>query len=137
MKYKSLEKNFKTYNIVFAYLFGSKTTGKGWRKNGDIDIAVYLHSTENWLRKVSELENEINQTLGTNKVEITPLNYVSPTFWQEVLSTGTLIYESDRNKRIDIELRHLHEYWDFEFYRRMFHEEMLRRIREGRFGKLK
>src|SRR3972149_2376432 len=62
-------------NIIFAYLFGGLTEGKV-NPLSDIDIAVYLRSTDNLAEYKLNLFDRLTDALSTSEIDLLILNII-------------------------------------------------------------
>ncbi|MCD6500640.1 nucleotidyltransferase domain-containing protein, partial [bacterium] len=111
---KNLSKFFKKEKeVLFCYLFGSRAYGKPI-STSDIDLAVYLDEKKcrDLFEKRLELVSQISQIMHKD-VDILVLNNSSPFLKYVVLKEGKLIFEKEKGKRIDFELRAMNEYFDY------------------------
>lgn len=129
-KLKPIFNNDKS--IFFAYLFGSTVQGKT-NFESDIDLAVFLDEKErcDLFKKRLSLIEEIQAVLK-KPVEVVILNEIKSIFFKFVIiKEGKLIFERDRNQRIDFELKTMQDYYDFrpfiEAYNRAYLERSLQR----------
>jgi len=99
--------------ILFCYLFGSRAYGKSLSRS-DIDLALYLDEKKckDLFEKRLELIAKISKILK-KEADITTLNTAPPFLKYVVLKEGKLIFERDKEKRIDFELKSINEYFDF------------------------
>ena len=120
-------------NICLVYLFGSRVTGRGWKREKDLDLGVYFEPHKDLALEDGELiSEELKKELGI-KVDVVPLNFAPPLVRYEVLKNRTLLYCADEQKRVDFEVRSLLEFYELEPMRRRLASEMKRMIREGKF----
>ncbi|MDI6603153.1 MAG: nucleotidyltransferase domain-containing protein [Patescibacteria group bacterium] len=108
-------KNFfgKKKEVLFCYLFGSLAY-QNFTKKSDVDLAVYLDEKKckDFFEKRLELISQISPLLK-KEADIVVLN-TAPLFLKYViLQEGKLIFERDKGKRIDFELKIVNEYFDF------------------------
>lgn len=111
-----VKKVLSRYGVRFAYLFGSRATGKGKIAASDYDVAVFFgigtpsSRFETRLKLMGKLQ-EICAPVRTDLVILDDTR--SATFRYEIANTGHLIYEKDAESRIEFEFRAMHEYEDF------------------------
>ena len=119
--------------VMFAYVFGSY----GLEKTGplsDVDIALYLVSTERIWKKKMELIGDITSILKTDEVDLIIFNEASLSLCYQVLKTGKLLFSKNELLRISF-ISNVHDmYCDTESLRQSAQENLLARIREGRIG---
>jgi predicted nucleotidyltransferase len=120
-------------NIIFAYIFGSYGVGKPTPLS-DVDIAVYLSSKENIWGKKMELIEKITSILKTDELDIVVLNGAPLSLQFQVLKTGRLLFSKNDKLRINFITRVYDIYCDVEPLRKIAHENLIRRIHEGKIG---
>ena len=111
-----VKKIFARYGVRFAYLFGSRATGKGKIAGSDYDIAVFFGARTPSTRFDMRLKlmDELQGIFAPARVDLIVLDDTrSATLRYEVANTGQLIYEEDADARIEFEFRVTHEYEDF------------------------
>ncbi len=119
--------------VRFAYLFGSQAQGKVGPLS-DVDIAVSLEESVSPFKFRLHLIELLTRELGTERIDLVPLNEASPLMKYEVLRTGRVIKE-DKEKRVDFETRALAEYLDTAYLRRIQRDYIKEQLtRGGSFG---
>lgn len=114
----------KDKDISFCYLFGSQAANKTI-STSDVDVAVYLNpKIKNFFEKRLELIEKITKSLK-KETDVIILNTSSPFLGFVVLKEGKLIFENDKGKRIDFELKKMNEYFDFKPVLEMYNERLL------------
>ncbi|MHB1351640.1 MAG: type VII toxin-antitoxin system MntA family adenylyltransferase antitoxin [Desulfobulbaceae bacterium] len=106
-------------NVLFAYLFGSVVKGES-SPHSDIDIAVYLRDVEPdaYFEGKLALHADLCRALMRNDVDLLVLNNANNLMLiEEIIRNGTVIYDLDRNARIDFEVMALHRAMDFKAHR--------------------
>ncbi len=122
-----------TPEVEFALLFGSRANGRP-RPRSDWDVAVFLAETlDAWkrfkirLRLLAELED-----LGP--IDLVVLNEAPPLLaHRALLGERLLVRNHEAWVRFFVRTIALSE--DERYYRDMHREALLRRVREGRFGR--
>ena len=117
--------------ILVTYLFGSALREKTFR---DLDFAIlcertFARSKEAFaceLRWAAELERVLKPR---RPVDLRMLNQAPVHFQHEVIRTGVIVFERDRDARVLFEMRVLSMYMDYEPWRRFFDEQLLTRLR--------
>lgn len=97
--------------VTAAYLYGSVARGE---PAADLDIALLLHARPD-IARLEQLTARL-QAKGAPKgpeLDVRPLSGTSPRFRANVLREGRLLYEADRERRIEFEARALSEWLDF------------------------
>lgn len=126
--------------IIAVYLFGSLTGGSfGAKKTPDIDVAVLLaknHPYPDTLEAKIKIERGLEEFMGRQfgEVDLSILNDAPPVFVHEVLKCRHLVFEEDKEKRLDFELKAELKYFDTKPMREYFWKEMVKRVKERRFG---
>lgn len=123
---KSLRKILlKEEGILFCYLFGSLAY-ENFISKSDIDLAVYLDEKKckDLFEKRLELITRTSRALKKD-VDIVILNTASLFLKYVVLKEGKLVFEKDKEKRIDFELKSINEYFDFKPILEMYHKKLL------------
>ncbi len=111
-----VRKLFSGYRVQFAYLFGSRATGKKTIKQSDYDIAILFGAGTAALRFATRLQllHELQELFAPIRVDLIVLDDInSATLRYEVVRTGRLLYSRDESRRMDFELRAMDEYQDF------------------------
>lgn len=117
------------YPIEFAYLFGSFATEKN-NNESDIDIAIMFQEKYESKKEVIIKGNIID--MGTKyfqrKLDVITLNSATPLLKYEVVKNGILLIESER--RAEFESLALREYFDFQYYAKVYNEAMVQAIKK-------
>lgn len=92
--------------IAAAYVFGSVARGEA-RADSDLDVGLVFSRRNEDARDhpdlIAELADEISRAVGHERVDLVVLEPQGPIFCHRVLCGGRLIFESDRDRRIDFE----------------------------------
>jgi predicted nucleotidyltransferase len=122
---------FKKQPVLFAYLYGSFTTGLA-HPFSDIDIAIYI--TEDALGDSLDLELllslQIDRKLNCKaRSEVRIINHLPLTVKGKIVTEGIRIYSADEVERVNFEKRVLSAYFDFkpvidEYQRTYFKAEL-------------
>ncbi|MBI5191593.1 MAG: nucleotidyltransferase domain-containing protein [Nitrospirae bacterium] len=115
--------------IAAAYLFGSHAKGTAGPMS-DVDIALLLNdgapSGIDLIHEEDYLSYRIQKALGVSaEVDVIDLNGKKLVFQHNVLRTGRLIYEVDRDTRVRFTARTISEFCDFEPRLRMMQKYYL------------
>lgn len=115
----------KERGILFCYLFGSRAT-KNAISGSDVDLAIYFdkNRVKDFFEKRLGLIAEISRVLK-KETDIVVLNTAPPFLRYVILKEGKLIFERDKGKRIDFELKSLNEYFDFKPILEKYHQRLL------------
>ena len=122
--------------VIAVYLFGSTLKPRGFK--GDLDIALLVEERslcEGVIRLQNRLYQRLRETLGRKDIDVVILNAAPSLLRYAAIKDGILICCRDDDKRVEFEVRTMLKYFDFSYLRRMFREDMLRRLRDGRFAK--
>lgn len=112
---------FRQKGVNLAYLFGSAMRGKG----NDVDIAVLYDGD------ISELRTEIQEILGTWRVDLVNLKVAPLHICLEVISTGKLVHKVDDDTENNFEMLIIKKYQDFEPIRAKYFELLRRNLGIG------
>lgn len=116
--------------IISAYLFGSIAGSSSEAKlEPDVDLAIFLSGDNPFERPIDakfSFQEEISKHLNIKEkdVDVLILNNAPSVISHEVLKTGFLLYERDREERIDFEIKKEHKYYDTKYLRKIFFEEI-------------
>jgi predicted nucleotidyltransferase len=123
--------------VVAATLIGSQARSTAGPLS-DVDIGVW-HTPEldppALLQLRLSLANAAMQALGTDEIDIVPLNGATPLVRHRAIRDGRSLIERDRKTRVRLETRALIEYLDTAPLRAELARGQRNRIREGRFGR--
>ncbi len=127
-------------DVIAVYLFGSQAEGIA-RPQSDIDIAILLARSvqEDPLDNLSR-ETELKFALARfaqRDIDVVILNNAKPFLRHQILVTAKILYEKDVDARVKFEVRSAQTYFDLKPMYDFQSREMLRRIKEGRFGERK
>jgi predicted nucleotidyltransferase len=125
-----ITKIFKKYQVVFAYLFGSRATGTAIASS-DYDFAVMLSSGLDFKKTFAircKIISEIAKILKNEKVEVAVLNDLrSILFKFVIIQEGRTLYEADHVARVMFELKIINEYYDFAPFIEKYNQAYLER----------
>jgi predicted nucleotidyltransferase len=121
-------------DVVAAYLFGSRATGRA-RAASDVDVAALLNEEDSFARfeRRLQLMVEVSDVCG-READVIVLNDAPPLLQHQVLRHGRLLYERDRRARIEFEIRAGKVYADLEPMRRFFRQALFREVKEVGLG---
>jgi len=133
---KNIVSMFKTtYNYIFqkaelVYLFGSfaKST---FTRFSDIDFA-FLYDSKFDKHKLFEIRLDLIgalQQILKKEVDVVILNFAPPLLRFEAIN-GILLYEKNRQIRVDFEVKIIQEYLDTKYIRIIDSQYLFRRISE-------
>lgn len=115
--------------VIAVYLFGSEAREKA-RVQSDIDIAVllkddfdYLANFDFKLRLMSDIED-----ITDKRVDIVIINKADQILQHQIRKYGKIIFERNRKKRLDYEVKARKKYFDFLFRHRQYIKAMLEKL---------
>lgn len=128
---ENLTRNLKDFfqnqeEVLFCYLFGSFAY-RNFSSKSDIDVAVYLDKRKcrDLFKKRLNLIAAISKSLK-KETDIIILNDLTSVFFEYViLKEGKLIFERDKEKRIEFEMKTLNQYFDFKPIMERYNQRML------------
>ena len=123
--------------IVAAMLIGSQARGSAGPLS-DVDIAFWHEPSlegEELLQLRLALARDAAVALGTDEVDVIPLNHAPPLIRQRAIRDGRRLLERDRKIRVRMEARAIVEYLDTIPLRAELARGQRHRIQEGRFGR--
>ncbi|HNX40414.1 MAG TPA: nucleotidyltransferase domain-containing protein [Methanothrix sp.] len=142
----SLAPILESGGVLLAHLFGSlagvdssSEEGREWGKRegepqprkgrppGDVDLAVLRRDGPAW-----EMEQALEEALGTDRLDLVDLREASPVLRFEVLRGGRLIYAPEEELRERFEMETLRLYRDTEPLRRRQRQALRERMEEWR-----
>ena len=105
--------------IIFCYCFGSVATNS-YSESSDIDLAFYVHPDVADFDFKLTLYADCSRALKRNDVDIIILNDLPNLILAEsVVRHGILLYESNREQRLDYEMKTIHNVIDFRYQRKL------------------
>lgn len=120
---------FAKSQVKLAYLFGSHAKGQVGPMS-DLDIAILWEEKEPTpMLKSLLLQRQIKDCLGTEKIEVGPLNNQDMSFCFSVISEGECLY-GDEKVRVEYEADLLNEYLDFQFFAEAYNRAFLDKLRK-------
>lgn len=111
--------------VALAYLFGSTTDPSSEREAGDVDLAILTDGNP-----VERLRLDIQDALGTERVDLVDLRRAGPVLRFEIIRAGGLLYARDDETLNRFELDTLHEYRDTAPMRKRQAEYLRDRMRQ-------
>jgi uncharacterized protein len=103
--------------VVFAYLFGSYSTGQAGPLS-DVDVAVYLAEGVDELDTRLLVLDMVSRHLGTDRVDVVVLNSAPVALAGRVLQTRRVIVEHDAFARHRYESSVIRQFADFRVFER-------------------
>ncbi len=119
---KRLQPVFKKYEkqLVFAYIFGSVVTGGYNIAESDIDLAFFLDSDELDLDFQLGLMADCGRALKSDRIDLVILNQIKNLMLaEEIVRTGQVIFERDKEKRDLFEVKIIYQAIDFREHRKV------------------
>ena len=126
MSASAVDRVFATAGIRFAYLFGSRATGRH-RPDSDADIAIMPDAPLDLLADAA-VADQLAQALQVPAVDLVDLRRAPLRLRGRVLEEGQLLYSSGEPGRVAFEVRTRSEYFDFLPTHRAHRDEFLRRV---------
>lgn len=102
--------------IAAAYVFGSVARGDA-RPESDLDLGLVFRSRATravdiyWT--LADIASQLEGAQGWSRIDVVVLEEQGPIFCHRVLLEGGLVYEADRERRIDFESETLVRAFDF------------------------
>jgi predicted nucleotidyltransferase len=122
--------------VIAVYIFGS--TFKKYKFKEDLDIAILVKDTalkEGITKLQNKFYTKLRYSLKRQDIDIVILNTASLLLKYQVIKEGKLVYEKDIEERIDFEVKTMLLYFDFLPIRELFWQDLLERVKNGRFAK--
>jgi predicted nucleotidyltransferase len=132
-----LARVFDREGVVAASLIGSRGRGGGGALS-DIDIGVWhepgLGPSERSQLRLALLTGA-SKAIGTEEVDLVPLNDASPLIRHRAVRDGRRLIERDARRRVQLEAQAILDYLDTKPLRAELAQGLRNRIEEGRFGR--
>jgi hypothetical protein len=103
--------------VIFAYLFGGLARG-GPKPLSDVDIAVYLEDTADFMSTKLELIGLITTTLATDELDLVILNQAPLSLAGRIQQTARLLVDKEPFRRHRYESLIRRQFADFQIYER-------------------
>lgn len=126
MSASATDRVLATAGVRFAYLFGSRVTGRH-RPSSDADVAIMPGEPLDLLAE-ADLADRLAQALRVPTVDLVDLRRAPLRVRGRVLAEGRLLYSADEPGRVAFEVRTRSEYFDFLPTQRAHRDEFLRRV---------
>ena len=110
-------------SVVFAYLFGSRATGKAHLKS-DVDVAVYLRPDVDLFEERLRLMGVLQRALGPQTVDLVVLNDAPLSLAGRILRTRLVLLDRDPAARHRYESLTARQFFDFRFRERRLLDAM-------------
>ena len=110
-------------DVVFAYLFGSVTSGR-LHLQSDIDIAVYLKEPPKSLDEKLSFIRKVSAEFDRD-IDVIFLNDADIIITMQILTNGELLINNEPSKQILFKAAKLSEYADFKISRQIIEQNML------------
>lgn len=98
--------------VLFAYLFGSQSTGRAGPLS-DVDIAVYLDDSVDALETKLALIDMVSRHVGSDRVDVVVLNSAPIAITGRVVSSRRVLFERDAFMRHRYESSVIRQFADF------------------------
>jgi uncharacterized protein YutE (UPF0331/DUF86 family)/predicted nucleotidyltransferase len=135
---QALDEAFKRHGVVLAYLYGSQARGDAGPLS-DVDVAVQfapdLPRRERFSR-VGQLISDLCQLLRRDDVYVVDLDAIPPLLCHRIYLNHRLLCCPDDAVRAAFEIRALRQYVATRPLRRIRWRYVMRRITQGRYGRL-
>ena len=118
-------------DVIAAYLFGSLAQGRA-RPRSDVDTAILFADASDSLAvgdRQLQLMDELER-FADREVDVVILNTAPPILQHQVLQHGRLLYERDRQARVDFEVRAGQIYADLKPMYDFHTKDLLQKIKE-------
>ncbi len=117
-------------DVVAAYLHGSAARGEPAR---DLDVAVAFRGPEPGFAELDEIAAQLGSYADVPglAIDLRALGSATPRFRANVLRDGEVLYESDREARLSLEVRFMIAWADFEPVWTRMRARMLSRWADG------
>lgn len=122
----AVDRALATAGVRFAYLFGSRATGRH-RPTSDADIAIMPGQPLDLLAEAG-LADQLAQALQVPAVDLVDLRRAPLHLRGRVLAEGRLLYSADEPARVAFEVRTRSEYFDFLPTQRAHRDRFLHRV---------
>jgi uncharacterized protein YutE (UPF0331/DUF86 family)/predicted nucleotidyltransferase len=135
---QALDEAFKRHGVVLAYLYGSQAQGDG-SPLSDVDVAVQFTpdlSRRERFSRTARLISDLCQLLQRDDVYVVDLDGIPPLLSHRIYLNHRLLYCPDDAVRVAFETRALRQYVATRPLRRTRWRYVLRRITQGRYGRL-
>ncbi len=126
MSTSAVDRVLATAGVQFAYLFGSRATGRQ-RPTSDADIAIMPGRPLDLLAEAG-LADQLARELRVPTVDLVDLRRAPLRLRGRVLEEGRLLYSADEPGRVAFEVRTRSEYFDFLPTQRAHRDHFLRRV---------
>lgn len=109
--FDKFNREFKNYNILLAYLFGSYATGHIGPMS-DYDLAI-LTSKELTQYEIYEISHKISVLMKKPNVDLVILNECPVELKYNIISSGKIIFVKNKFIKVEFEANTLSQYFDF------------------------
>lgn len=99
-------------SILFAYLFGSRTTGKSGPMS-DVDVAVYLRQGVDLTEEKLTIIQGLTTSLQSDDLDVVLLNVAPTALVGRILNCRKVLIDRDPFRRHSFESLELRKYMDF------------------------
>lgn len=123
---------FSQFPVEIAYLHGSVARGTPL-PTSDIDVAVVLSEMlppHKCLELEFALQAALEDATGLSEMDVRAINQAPITVQGEIVQTGQLLYERDKERRVEFEILVRKKYFDYAPRAEMMQKAFLKRVRE-------
>jgi len=135
---QALDETFERHGVVLAYLYGSQARGDAGPLS-DVDVAVQFTrdlSRRERFSRVGRLISDLCQLLQRDDVYVVDLDVIPPLLCHRIYLNHRLLYCPDDAVWVPFETRALRRYVATKPLRRIRWHYVVRRITQGRYGRL-
>lgn len=125
-KIKSAVNKSLKEHVEFCFLLGSAATPR-FRKDSDVDIAIYWKNPEISLDLTVEIINKLESDLVGHSVDLISLNKIDIIYGMQVLDSGRLLIDNNPGLLLNWKATQLSRYPDFKASRQIIEENILNR----------
>jgi uncharacterized protein len=131
---EAAERAFRETPVIFAYLFGSQTTGRTHARS-DVDVAVYVelaNGEQPGLDLTLDLIGKFETAAHLGNVDLVVLNAAPLCLAGRIIQQRVVLYSRDEPARVRFESLKLREFFDFEIHARELDRKFLEDFAHGR-----
>lgn len=115
---KGLREVCKKFNLKLVILFGSYASRKGVKQKSDIDICILCKDVGHIIDNDLRILQALSRVFGSNRIDLTYLNYADPLLLLEVVKNGVLLFQDKKGRFAEFKITALKKHFDAQkFYR--------------------